>query len=93
MKKNLVTKILVIFVLGLILSGCETTKSSNKDNNSIKFWNKAYNENPNLILGFNKEYELNIDFACYNMCLQGVRGGMTSSQLEKFCRTQCPYRK
>ena len=82
-----------IVVLGLILSACETTKSSYKDNNDINFWSNVYEDNPNLVLGFNKEYELNINFSCYNMCLQGVKGGMTSSQLQKFCKIQCPYIK
>jgi len=35
------------------------------------------------------EEQLNIDFSCYNMCMDTTRG-MKLSQLESFCKSQCP---
>ncbi len=34
--------------------------------------------------------EMSIDFECYNICKQSVKGGLTISQLDKFCKLQCP---
>ena len=33
--------------------------------------------------------QLNLDFTCYNMCLDSTKG-MKLSQLEAFCKLQCP---
>ena len=35
------------------------------------------------------EHELNLDFTCYNMCMDSTKG-MKLSQLEAFCKLQCP---
>ena len=35
------------------------------------------------------ESQSNLDFTCYNMCLQATKG-MKLSQLESFCKLQCP---
>ena len=31
----------------------------------------------------------NLDFTCYNMCMDATKG-MKLSQLESFCKLQCP---
>ena len=33
--------------------------------------------------------QLNLDFTCYNMCMDSTKG-MKLSQLESFCKLQCP---
>ena len=38
---------------------------------------------------FNKN---DIDFECLNICKQTVKGGMTISQLNAFCKSQCPIK-
>jgi len=37
----------------------------------------------------NPQEQLNLDFTCYNMCLDTTKG-MKLSQLETFCKIQCP---
>ncbi len=71
-------KVLVILVMGLILSGCETTKSMQEDNF-------------NLIQNLNQANELGVDFMCYNMCRDTTKG-MSLNQLDKFCKLQCPIK-
>ena len=34
------------------------------------------------------EQQLNLDFTCYNMCMDSTKG-MKLSQLEAFCKLQC----
>ena len=34
------------------------------------------------------EHQLNLDFSCYNICLDATKG-MKLSQLEAFCKLQC----
>lgn len=37
-------------------------------------------------------YKNDIDFECLNICKQAVKGGMTISQLNAFCKSQCPIK-
>ena len=64
--------------MGLILSGCETTKSMQEDNF-------------NLIQNLNQANELGVDFMCYNMCRDTTKG-MSLNQLDNFCKLQCPIK-
>ena len=71
-------KVILILAMGLILSGCETTKSMQEDNF-------------NLIQNLNQANELGVDFMCYNMCRDTTKG-MSLNQLDKFCKLQCPIK-
>ena len=72
-------KVILILAMGLILSGCETTKSMQEDNF-------------NLIQNLNQANELGVDFMCYNMCRDTTKG-MSLNQLDKFCKLQCPIKQ
>ena len=78
MRNNLITKFSITISLIILLSGCETIKSMQDDNTS-------------LIQNLNQANDLGIDFMCYNMCKDTTKG-MSLSQLDKFCKLQCPLK-
>tara|TARA_B100001057_G_C22195011_1_gene698482 strand:+ start:145 stop:381 length:237 start_codon:yes stop_codon:yes gene_type:complete len=76
MKKSVVSKFLLLILYIVLFSGFETKKP-------------LLNENHHIIQNYNQANELGVDFMCYNMCKDTTRG-MSLSQLDKFCKLQCP---